>query len=69
MPTLVLQVAPVDVHGGHVKDPPFLPPPLRLLGGFSLSLACLFLRFMPSLYLFFFYMLTHESSLPLALLF
>lgn len=43
----VLQVAPVDEHGGHVKAPPSLSLPFySFRGNFT----------------FFFYMLTQESS-------
>lgn len=38
MPMFVLQVAPLDVHGGHVKDLPPLPLPFFLFRGFFLSL-------------------------------
>ena len=44
----VLQVAPVDVHGGHVKDLPSLLLPLCPLRALSLSLS---LSLSPSLHL------------------
>ena len=67
----VLQVAPVDVHGGHVKDLPSLLLPLCPLRALSLSLSlslssslthCLSVcvSCSPS---FFFYVMTQESSL------
>lgn len=56
MPLLVLQVATVDVPGGHVKDLASLLLPFCPLRGFSLSLCFMFC---PS----FLYMLTQESSL------
>lgn len=55
MSMFVLQVAPVDVHGGHVKDLPSLPLPFCPFRGFSLTVS-LSLCFILSLS--FFYMLT-----------
>ena len=39
VPMFVLQVAPLDVHGGHVKDLPALPLPSCPFGEFSLSVS------------------------------
>lgn len=64
MPTFVLQVAPVDVHGGHVKDLPSHPLPFYPLRGFLLSL---YLYVSCSLHHFFLYV-DRRVKLPLVLL-
>lgn len=56
MPMFVLQVAPVDVHGGHVKDLPSHPLPFCPPRGFLLLLYFMF----HALSIIFFFMLTEE---------
>lgn len=63
MPMFVLQVAPLDVHGSHVKDLPSLLLPFNPFGGFSITISLIVLHALSTL----FYMLRVKPFLVLLL--